>query len=81
GVIKDYNEDKGVALVEQRNNFSRGDIMEFLSPSGETFVQEIKELYDERGEEVERAPHPQQLLIIPLLQRVEPYTIMRRARK
>ena len=81
GVVKEYDAVRGTALVEQRNNFSRGDIMEFLSPGGETFFQEIKELFNEEGEEVERAPHPQQLLIIPILKRVEPYTIMRRPRE
>lgn len=80
GIVRDYNGEKGTALVEQRNNFGRGDRVEFFTPSGKTFIQEIEGLYTLEGEKMERAPHPQQLLVITTPHLLEPYTIMRRPR-
>lgn len=78
GVVKEYDDNKGIAQVEQRNHFTRGDRVEFLSPVREPFSQVIEELYTLEGEPVEEAPHPQQLLLIPMARKVNPYDIMRK---
>ncbi len=78
GVVKEYDRQKGVALIEQRNHFARGDRVEFLNPTREPFSQVIQELYTLEGIPVEKAPHPQQLLLTPTDKEVSPYDIMRK---
>lgn len=53
----------GYALIEQRNRFKVGDILEVLSPN-ETFNHQIKvvEMLDEKGNVVEDASKVQQIL-------------------
>lgn len=50
--------------IEQRNRFFLGDTLEVLSPNstGEKFL--VEEMWDEEGNAVEAAPHPQQKLYI-----------------
>ncbi|PKM79229.1 MAG: peptidase U32, partial [Firmicutes bacterium HGW-Firmicutes-13] len=78
GIVKEYCQNTGMALVEQRNHFARGEELEFLSPAEEPFSQTISEIYTADGEEVGEAPHPQQLLLIPAKKEVRPYDIIRR---
>ncbi len=64
GVVLDYSPAEGRAWVEQRNNFGKGEELEVLRKSGEPFKIEVKQLFNEEGEEVERAPHPKQRLMV-----------------
>ena len=51
-------------------------------PSDERFVCtediDIEEMYDDAGEMIEVAPHPQQIVKMKMAKPVEPYTILRR---
>lgn len=78
GLVRDYDPDKGMALVEQRNRFAVGDEVEILVPQGNNFKQRITAIYDEDGNTVEAAPHPQQMVSVPLDRPVHEYSIIRR---
>ncbi len=78
GLVLEYDERTGLALVEQRNNMKRGQEIEVFQPTGELFRQELAEMYDEDGEPIEVAPHPQQLVRIRMEHAVEPFSILRR---
>lgn len=78
GLVRDYDGPAGTALVEQRNRFAVGDEIEILVPKGKNFKQKVTEIYDEDGNSVEAAPHPQQMLRIPIDRPVPPYSILRR---
>jgi len=78
GLVRDYDPETGMALVEQRNNFSQGDRVEIMSPTGKPFQQTINRMYDEEGNSITVAPHPQQLLRIPLEQQVSQYALLRK---
>lgn len=78
GMIKEYDEETKIAKVQQRNHFKVGETIECLSPSGEVFPLTIGKLTNEDGDEVEKAPHPLEMLTMVAERKLEPYTIMRR---
>ena len=65
-------------LIEQRNKFSVGEEIEVMKPSGDNILVTVKAIRDEKGAEMESAPHPQQILYIDLGQPLEKYDILRR---
>ena len=77
-MIKSYDPETGYAVVEQRNKMVVGDKVDIFGPMTDYFEQEIKEMYDEEGEAVDSAPHPQQILKIKMEQPVGPFFIMRK---
>ena len=54
----------GKIYIEQRNKFSVGDTVEIFGPHTPFYEETISEMYDEEGEAIESAPHPQQKLKI-----------------
>jgi len=64
GLVRDFDEKTGLTTVEQRNKFSVGDTVEIFGPRTHYYEEVIKEMYDEEGNPVQSAPHPQQILKI-----------------
>nr|WP_315019570.1 U32 family peptidase [uncultured Aminipila sp.] len=64
GLVKSYNDQTGMALVEQRNKMSIGEEIEIFGPNWHFFTQTLETMLNEDGDPVESAPHPQQLLQI-----------------
>jgi putative protease len=64
--------------LEQRNHFSVGEDLEFVLPKGKNIPFTVKALYNEMGEEIEKAPHAQMTVYLPYDQKMEPMTILRR---
>ena len=80
GIVKDVENDS--AIVEQRNKFSKGETIEFFGPDGRSFEQVIDEIRDyDSNEELESAPHAQQLLRVKVKENVYPFYMMRRKEK
>lgn len=78
GLVRGYDPANGRALVEQRNNMKVGEEVEVLQPEGDNFRQVIAEMYDAEGQAITVAPHPQQLVAIPLGRPVEALAMLRR---
>ena len=78
GLVRDYQTD--IATVEQRNNFGVGDQVEVMQPKGKNFTMTVTELKNEVGEKVPNAPHPQQILQIPMSKPVERWSMIRQIR-
>ena len=79
GLVKDYDEKTGYAVVEQRNKMSLGEEIEIFGPDISFFTQNLEEMYDfETGEAVESAPHPQQMLKIKMDKPVKPFYMLRK---
>ncbi len=70
-------DDRGYALIEQRNKFSEGDIIEIMKPDGENISTKVLGIYDEEGNKMPSAPHPKQRLYIELDKKPEEYDILR----
>ncbi|GAB6171450.1 U32 family peptidase [Paradesulfitobacterium aromaticivorans] len=68
------------AWVEQRNNFRIGEVLEVLTPRGESWSFEVKGMWDTEGNPVEVARHAQQLLLLEVPRELEPHSILRRAK-
>lgn len=78
GIIRSYDEATRIAVIEQRNKFSEGDILECFGPKGRHFEIEAKNMQDEEGYKIDAAPHPQQIIKMPIEEMVEPYYILRK---
>ena len=79
GVVREYDETTGYAVVEQRNKMSVGEEIEIFGPDIEFFAQDITEMYDNAsGEPIESAPHPQQIIKMKMAQPVKPNYILRK---
>lgn len=67
----------GVALVEQKNKFTCGETLQWLSPAGaRDFLCE--RMTDEEGAPIESAPHPKQRVRLPLPAGAQPGDFLRR---
>ena len=64
GLVRETDDTTGLTTVEQRNKFSVGDTVEIFGPYTLYYEETIREMYDEEGNPVESAPHPQQILRI-----------------
>ena len=74
-----YDEDKKAALIEMRNRFKVGEVLEILSPSDNFNKKfEVKKLTDEKGAIVEDAKVVQQKLYLYTDIRLEKGDILRR---
>ena len=78
GMVKSYDADTGMAVVEQRNKMVLGDEIEVFGPGTDFFTQKLTVLQDEDGEPIEAAPHPQQILRIRMEQPVGENYILRK---
>lgn len=78
GLVLDYDEKTGFATVEQRNNMKVGQEIEIFQPHLAGYRQILQEMYNDEGEVIQVAPHPQQIVKIRMDKPVEPYGILRR---
>lgn len=80
GLVKGYDPETGLALVEQRNKMNLGDEIEVFGPYQDFFSQKIEVLLNEDGEPIESAPHPQQMLKIKMDHPVSENFMLRKAK-
>ncbi len=78
GLVLDYDKKTGFATVEQRNNMKVGQEIEIFQPHLAGYRQILQEMYNDEGEAIQVAPHPQQIVKIRMDRPVEPYGILRR---
>ncbi len=78
GMVLDHDPQTGLALIEQRNKFVKGEEIEFMRHDGKFFTEKIQEIYDENGASISEAPHPQQHIRVAVSQPVSAYDMMRR---
>ncbi|MCT4565369.1 MAG: U32 family peptidase [Maledivibacter sp.] len=81
GMVLEYDEKTGLAIVEQRNRMFKGDHIEVIGPDYKSFKQEIKIMLDDKDNEIDVAPHAQQKIKMSMDKPVEKYYILRRKRE
>ena len=81
GMVLDYDKETGLATVEQRNRMFLGDEIEIFGPGKDYFVQKIQEMWDNEGNEIEVAPHPQQIIKIRTDQEVQRFDLIRKGKE
>lgn len=72
-------DERGYVQITQRNKFTVGEMIEIMKPDGTNLLVPVKAIYDEEGNSVESAPHPQQKLFVDLGGGVQVYDILRRS--
>lgn len=77
GIVGEQNA-QGLYHIEQRNKFSAGETIEVMRPNGDNILVTVKRITDERGVDMESAPHPKQQLYIDLGVKLEQYDVLRR---
>ncbi|MCQ4921503.1 U32 family peptidase [Tissierella carlieri] len=81
GLILNYDEETKIATVEQRNRMFVGEEIEVFGPNKEFFTQTIEKMWDEKGNEIEVAPHPQQVVKILMARPVNSMDMIRKERE
>lgn len=71
GIVLDYNDKLGEALVEQRNYFKKGDIVEIFGPNKDTIKIKIEDIFDENRNIIDVVRHPRQIVSIKCLYSLE----------
>ncbi len=77
GIVGPQNEE-GLYRIEQRNKFSVGETIEVMKPDGSNVEVQVRRIVNEKGEDMESAPHPQQVLFIDLGIELDELDILRR---
>lgn len=70
GVVLDYDKEKHLIKIEQRNFFKVGDCIEIFGPEIETKKLTIQEIFDENMNKIEIVRHPKQIVYLPLEEEV-----------
>ena len=79
GVVLGYDAKQGRLIIEQRNRFKQGEVLEALTPGHELLSIQVNELYAEDGLSIEAAPHPQQHVYLTWPSALPERTLLRRA--
>ena len=81
GIVLDYDDDKQLAKIEQRNYFKIGDTVEVFGPNH--FVNKfiLSHIYDEKGNLLEVVNHPRQVVWIRTPQPLHVNDLMRMKKK
>jgi len=77
-IVRAYEDATGVAVIEQRGKFSVGETLGVFRANGADFEQTVTELWDEEGNPVDSAPHPQQRLRVKLDKPAAPFDLLRK---
>ena len=79
GLVRSYDAETGLALVEQRNKMNVGETVEVFGPStgDQSFL--LDDMRDaDTGESIDSCPHPQQMILIRVPGPVEAGDMMRK---
>ncbi|MGT2828213.1 U32 family peptidase [Streptococcus hillyeri] len=77
GEVVAFNESNMTATIRQRNVIMEGDRVEFYGPGFRHFECFIEDLHDDKGNKIDRAPNPMELLTITVPQAVKPGDMIR----
>lgn len=77
GEVVSFDEETMTATIRQRNVITEGDQVEFYGPGFRHFDATITNLHDDKGNKIDRAPNPMELLTITVPQKVEPGDMIR----
>ncbi|MDQ0231547.1 peptidase U32 family protein [Metabacillus malikii] len=78
GLVLDYNVETKMVTLQQRNFFKPGDKVEFFGPEIENFSQTIETIWDEKGNELDAARHPLQIVTFKVEKPVSKLNMMRK---
>ena len=77
GLVLDYDEKSKMAIIEERNLFKKGDIVEFFGPHMETISYKINTIYDIDDNIISIAQHPKMIIKLKVDFLLKKYDMMR----
>lgn len=77
GIVLNYDKDKKIATIEQRNYFKKGDIVEIFGPNHDIITYNIDKIYDEEDNVIEVVRHPRQIVKIMIEDNLDAYDMIR----
>ena len=77
GLVMEFDETTGIAVIEQRNHFRPGQEVEFFGPEGTHFKQVVGPITDEEDQPLDAARHPLQRIRMHVDQPVKRFDMMR----
>ena len=77
GLVIGYDEEKCEVIVESRNYFKTGDVVEFFGPNMETITYKINKIYSDTDEEIDVSRHPKTVVKLPINENIEKNAMMR----
>ena len=77
GVVLDYDEEREEIILEERNTFKKGDIINIFGPNKESFNLKVEYIKDENNNYIDKAIHPKEILKIPCKTKVEKNDLIR----
>ncbi len=77
GIVENYDEEKQEVTLRQKNYFKPNDKVQMFGPNIKDFEFTIPKIYDEDGNRLEVANHPEQIIKFKLDKKVYQYDIMR----
>ena len=78
GLVMDYDKETKMVTLQQRNYFTKGQEVEFFGPGIENFRMTITDLWDEKGNDLDVARHPLQIVRFKSDILVRPNNMMRK---
>ncbi len=81
GIVIDYDAQKQVVSLQQRNYFKLGQEVEFFGPGGTFFIQEVSQMWDDNGHSIAAAKHPMQIIHMKVNHPLKAMDMMRRRKK
>ncbi|MCR3760942.1 U32 family peptidase [Clostridium felsineum] len=80
GVVRKYNNETQLAIIEQRNKVYNGDIVEILAPKGENKIVKIEDMKNKNGEVIESAPSAKMIFTIKCNEKLKENDIIIKAK-
>lgn len=77
GVVLEYNNKTKVAVIEQRNYFKKGDIVDIFGPKHETYTIKIDDIFDENNNIIDVVRHPRQVISMVIDKEIKSGDIIR----
>lgn len=78
GLVMEYDENTGMAVIQQRNKVALGDEIEIMIPGKGFFSQMVSVMTDPAGNPLESTPHPKMVYQLKMDQLVSPMDILRK---
>ncbi len=77
GIVLSYDAYNKIVVLEERNYFKIGDMVQFFGPNHETYSYLIEEIMNENNEKIEVANHPRMIIKLKVNFKLEKYDMMR----
>ncbi len=78
GVVRGFDQKEKEVLIEVRHKFFKGDVIEILKHDGTVQKETVDYIINEEGIEVEDAPHPKEIIRVPVKNNYDKLEVVRR---